>query len=104
MGKELANVVARLEHLRRAGRNPFVEYQVPHAAIARDTSPLEQKGRAASCTNTISGAPGLNASRPASTESCREAPPYTGGISFNPLAAASYDATSSRWMTACRCT
>ena len=27
-------LAARLEHLRRSGRNPFVEYQVPHAAIA----------------------------------------------------------------------
>jgi ATP-dependent DNA helicase DinG len=27
-------LAARLEHLRRAGRNPFVEYQLPHAAIA----------------------------------------------------------------------
>jgi ATP-dependent DNA helicase DinG len=27
-------LAARLEHLRRAGRNPFVDYQLPHAAIA----------------------------------------------------------------------
>jgi ATP-dependent DNA helicase DinG len=27
-------LAARLAHLRRAGRNPFVEYQVPQAAIA----------------------------------------------------------------------
>jgi ATP-dependent DNA helicase DinG len=27
-------LAARLEHLRRSGRNPFLEYQVPQAAIA----------------------------------------------------------------------
>ena len=59
------------------------------AVIARETNSVEQNGRAASCTSTMSGARALSASRPARTEACRDAPPATGGRSRSPAAAAS---------------
>ena len=43
------------------------------------TSAALAKGRAASCTSTISGVCGASASSPARTELCRVAPPNTGG-------------------------